>query len=91
MVSKSNINPDNSPLKGPTGPSHIPLTPKAPEGSWNPPPLSWMGMKFDAEQTKQLWNTITQTVGRAIQHDKDRAVAASKKLRKSMELDDDDS
>jgi hypothetical protein len=88
MISKSNINPDNSPLKGPT-PTPSPSAPKAPEGSWNPPPLTWMGMKFDEQQTKQLWNTITQSIGRAIQHEKDRMVAASKKLRKSMELDDD--
>jgi hypothetical protein len=49
-----------------------------------------MGMSFNTEQTKQLWSTISQTIGQAIQKDRDRMVAASKKLQKSSDLENED-
>jgi len=88
MVEKPNIGPNN-PMKGPT-PTPDADSPAAPKKAWNPKPLTWMGMTFDVEQTRQLWNTITQSIGQAIQKDKDRAVQASRKLRKSTDPDDDD-
>lgn len=86
MVSKPNMNP-NDPIHGPKPPQ--PSEPASPTKAWNPKPLHWMGMTFDAEQTKQLWNTISQSIGQAIERDKKRALEALKKLRKSTDLDDD--
>jgi hypothetical protein len=85
MVSKPNMNPNDSPIQGPK-PAH-PTEPTSPKKGWNPKPLRWMGMTFDSEQTKQLWNTISQTIGQAIERDKARVVAALKKLRESTDLD----
>jgi hypothetical protein len=82
MVSKPNMNPNNAPIHGPKPPQ--------PEPAWRPKPLKWMGMSFNTEQTKQLWSTISQTIGQAIQKDRDRMVAASKKLQKSSDLENED-
>jgi hypothetical protein len=87
MVSKPNMNPDNTPIKGPT-PS--PADAETPSKTWTPKPLTWLGMSFDAQQTKQLWSTISQSIGQAIQKDKERAVEAIKKLGKSTDPDNDD-
>ncbi len=88
MVSKPNLNPDDSPLKGPNPISDS--QPAAPSKTWNPKPLNWMGMSFNSEQTKQLWSVISQTIAQAIQKDRDRAVAAIKKLGKSTDPDNQD-
>lgn len=65
-----------------------PTQPSQPAGSstssgkgWSPKPLNWLGMHFDEEQTKKLWDTITQTIGNQINHDKAKALEALKKLR----------
>ena len=87
MVSKPDMNPDNTPIKGPTPP---PADAAAPSKTWTPKPLTWLGMTFDSQQTKQLWSTISQSIGQAIQKDKERAVEAIKKLGKSTDPDNDD-
>lgn len=85
MVSEPNMDPSFKPIKGPAQPDATP----PPTKQWNPKPMTWLGMKFDAEQTKQLWSTISQSIGQAIEHDKQKAIEASRKLRKSTDLDDD--
>jgi hypothetical protein len=87
MVSKPNMDPNKPPVQGPKPPPSLSNTEFK---AWNPPPLNWMGMKFNEEQTKQLWMTISQTVGQAIQKDRDRMIEASKRLRRSTDLENED-
>ena len=90
MVSKPNMNPDNTPIKGPTPLPLRRLLNSSLQYLEPPNPLTWLGMSFDAKQTKQLWSTISQSIGQAIQRDKERAVEAIKKLGKSTDPDNDD-
>lgn len=89
MVDKPNMDPK---IGGPSGPQ--PSTPpkgseaKANGSGWNPPPLSWLGMKFDEAQTKKLWNMITQNICNQINADKQKAIEAIRKMNPDHEDDD---
>jgi hypothetical protein len=49
---------------------------------WNPKPMTWLGMHFDVDQTKKLWNIISQNIGDQINREKQRALKAIRRLRK---------
>jgi hypothetical protein len=86
MVDKPNMDPKI----GHTS-SQPPAPPKGTEAKgsgWNPPPMTWLGMKFDEEQTKKLWNIITQNICNQINADKQKAIAAIRKM--NPEHADDD-
>ncbi|OGN64338.1 MAG: hypothetical protein A3E80_01605 [Chlamydiae bacterium RIFCSPHIGHO2_12_FULL_49_9] len=53
-------------------------------------PMTFLGMDFTAEESKQLWNVLIQNINSQIAKQKDRALAALKKLKKSETGDDTD-
>jgi len=52
--------------------------------------MTFLGMDFTAEESKQLWNVLIQNINSQIAKQKDRALAALKKLKKSETGDDTD-
>lgn len=44
-------------------------------------PMHWLGMDFTAEQAKQLWTIISQSISTQIQKEQQRAIKALRKLR----------
>lgn len=79
MVEPSSVNPSQP--QGPTPPQgDHPATGKGAGAGWDPKPLHWLGMSFDADQTKKLWNIISQNIANQINHDKQKAIEAIKKM-----------
>jgi hypothetical protein len=98
MVDQPNVNPNSSsqpPAVGDPAASQK-TKPKSefkdpqPESksSWAKP-MHWLGMDFTAEQSKQLWNIITQNVSTQIKKEQDRAVKAIRKLNPDNPESDD--
>ena len=52
--------------------------------------MTFLGMYFDADQAKKLWNVIIQSINNQIQKDNDRALKAIKKLKKTEQGEDAD-
>lgn len=53
-------------------------------------PMTFLGMYFDADQAKKLWNTIIQAINNQIQKDNDKALKALKRLKKTEQGEDPD-
>ncbi len=92
MVDKPNMDP-NSPTP-PHGPTASHKTPpksdfKAPSSEHEKGGMSWLGMTFSAQEAKQLWNIISQSISTQIKKDQDRAIKALKKLNPDNPQDDD--
>jgi len=94
MVDKPDMNPKHPSTGASTG-AHKPQPKsefKTPEGEhkgWAQP-MKWLGMEFTAEQTKQLWNIISQSISTQIKKEQDRAVKAIRKLRSDDPSSQDD-
>ena len=79
----------------PSGP-HEPQGPTKPEtphhsaGGFKVKPMTFLGMHFDADQSKKFWGIIIQSVNGQIQKDKDKALKALKKLGAEGDSDSDD-
>lgn len=54
-------------------------------------PMHWLGMDFTAEQAKQLWNIISQSISTQIQKEQQKAIKALRKLRSDDPDQNDDS
>jgi len=78
MADTSGVNPSSQGPNAPENPQQS--APKSGGGGWNPKPLKWMGMQFDEEQTRKLWNIIIQNICNQINADKQKAVDAIKKM-----------
>lgn len=81
MVDQPNPVGPNAPT--PKVPSNTPTNSSS--DNWNPPPLTWMGMHFNADETKKLWTTIMQSVSTEIQREEKRMKEANRRLRRSIE------
>ena len=46
-------------------------------------PMTFLGMHFNSDEAKQLWNILIQSLNSQISKEKDKALAALKKLKKS--------
>jgi hypothetical protein len=53
-------------------------------------PMTFLGMHFNSKEAKQLWNILVQNLNSQISKEKDKALAALKKLKKSETGDDSD-
>ncbi|HSX25944.1 MAG TPA: hypothetical protein VLE89_02940 [Chlamydiales bacterium] len=53
-------------------------------------PMTFLGMYFDADDAKKLWNVIIQAINNQISKDQARAVAAIKKWGKAQAGEDTD-
>lgn len=78
MADTSGVNPSS---QGPNAPQNSQQSnQQSSGGGWNPKPMKWLGMQFDEEQTRKLWNIIIQNICNQINTDKQKAVDAIKKM-----------
>ena len=73
----------NSSVPPPGTPSSENLPPMPMTGSYQYQPMTFLGMQFDAEQTKKLWECILQTVSSQIAKDKAKSIKAIRNFGKS--------
>lgn len=65
------VSPDSS-SSNPVTPS-TPSGPNLMTGGYQYQPMTFLGMSFDAEQTKKLWECILRAVSRQIEKDSEKA------------------
>lgn len=84
MADSSPIDPNSSvPPPGTPEASKAPNVPMPMTGSYQYQPMTFLGMQFDAQQTKQLWESILQGVNAQIAKDKKKAIKAIRNFGKS--------
>lgn len=76
----SSVPPPIASSPDPKSPASMPMRMT---GSYQYQPTTFLGMQFDAEQTKQLWESILQTVSSQIEKDKKKAIKATRNFGKS--------
>lgn len=75
-----------NPVQPPSGsPQNVPADQPSNLQNYNPPEVTWLGMKFVGEDAKNLWQVIMQTVSSAIEKEKQKAVEAIRKMRPENE------
>ncbi len=84
MPDSSPIDPNSSvPPPAAPGASKSANVPTPMTGSYQYQPMTFLGMQFDAEQTKQLWESILKSVSSQIDKDKKKSLKAIRNFGKS--------
>lgn len=52
-------------------------------------PMTFLGMKFNAEQSEKLWQVIIQNIGNEINKLKEKSLKALRRMRPDASPDDD--
>lgn len=84
MPDSSPIDPNSSAVPpGTQGPSKTPNVPMMMTGSHEYQPMTFLGMQFDAKQTKELWEVLLQSVSKEIEKSKKKSIKAIRNFGKS--------
>lgn len=73
-IDPNSSNPPASPASG--------MSPMGMTGKYQFQPMTFLGMEFDPEQTKKLWDVILQSVSAQIEKDKKQAIKTIRNLGK---------